>query len=120
MIKLVIPGRLPGLNEYIEACRANKFTGAELKQTTEIAIQWEIKRQLKNIKIGPASFTFHWYEIKKNRDKDNIAFAKKFIFDALQATKTLSGDGWNQVIDFSDRFYVDKNTPRVEVEIKVV
>lgn len=120
MLKLTIPGRLPGLNEYIKACRANKYAGAEMKQTTEEIIQWEIKRQLKNKTVGPSEFIFHWYEPKKNRDKDNIAFAKKYVFDALQATGTLCGDGWNQVIEFSDKFYVDKNNPRVEVEIKAV
>lgn len=120
MLKLIIQGTLPGLNDYIEACRANKYKGAELKQTTEEAIQWEIIRQLKKVKLGPSSFTFRWYEPKKNRDKDNIAFAKKFIFDALQAQRTLAGDGWNQVIEFSDRFYVDATNPRVEIEITEV
>lgn len=117
-VKIIIPGRLPGLNDYIKACRVNKYTGAQMKQNTEEIIQWEIRRQLKNKILGPSSFIFHWYEPKKNRDKDNIAFAKKFILDALQATGSLSDDGWEQVIGFSDRFYVDKNNPRVEIEIE--
>ena len=29
--KLTIPGRLPGLNELIEAERANRYKGAQLK-----------------------------------------------------------------------------------------
>lgn len=120
MLKIIIPGKLPGLNEYIQACRASKYAGAELKNSTEEVIQWEIKKQLKGLKLNPSIFIFHWYEKNKKRDKDNIAFGKKFILDSLQKTGTISGDGWKQVIGFSDNFYVDKDNPRVEIEIKAV
>ena len=33
--KLTIPGRLPGLNELIEAERANRYKGAQLKKAAE-------------------------------------------------------------------------------------
>ena len=33
--KLTIPGRLPGLNELIEAERANRYKGAQLKKDAE-------------------------------------------------------------------------------------
>ena len=117
---LVIPGRLPGLNDYIKACRANKYAGAEMKKNIEEIIAWEIRRQLKNKQFISVVITFSWYEPKKNRDKDNIAFAKKFILDALQGTGTLSGDGWGQVVGFSDEFYIDKDNPRAEVDIRAV
>lgn len=118
-MRLIIPGRLPGLNEYIKACRANRYAGAGMKKDIEESIQWEIRRQVKT-KFTSVMVIFNWYEPKKNRDKDNIAFAKKFILDALQATGTLSGDGWGQVVGFSDMFYVDKDNPRVEVDIRAV
>ena len=35
--KLTIPGRLPGLNELIEAERANRYKGAQLKKTPSAA-----------------------------------------------------------------------------------
>lgn len=31
MMKLVIKAKLPSLNEYQDACRANKFRGAKMK-----------------------------------------------------------------------------------------
>lgn len=117
---LIIPGTLPGLNDYIKACRADKYAGADMKKTTEEFIGWEIRRQLKNKCFISVVITFSWYEPKKNRDKDNIAFAKKFILDALQEVGTLSGDGWGQVVGFSDEFYIDKDNPRVEIEIRAV
>ncbi len=118
--KLVIPDRLPGLNEYIRACRSNRYDGAKMKRATEEIIQWEIKRQLKRKVFTAVTLRFGWYEPDKRRDKDNIAFAKKFVLDALQAVGTLAGDGWKQVIGFSDQFYVDKQFPRVEIEIEEV
>lgn len=33
--KLTIPGRLPGLNELIEAERSNRYKGAQLKKDAE-------------------------------------------------------------------------------------
>lgn len=44
--KLTIPGRLPGLNELIEAERANRYKGAQLKKDAERRICAEIRRQL--------------------------------------------------------------------------
>lgn len=119
IIKLILAGRLPGLNEYIKACRGNRYAGAKMKSDIEKDICWQIKEQIKQ-SFTSVTLIFNWYEPKKNRDKDNIAFAKKFILDALQATGTLSGDGWGQVIGFSDEFYIDKVNPRVEIEIKAV
>jgi hypothetical protein len=120
MSKLVIPGKLPGLNDYIEACRANKYAGAEMKQQAEEIIRWEVKRQLRRQVFTAVALKFSWYEPNRKRDKDNIAFAKKFILDAMQATGTLTGDGWGQVVGFRDEFYVDKQNPRVEIEIEAV
>ena len=34
-IKFVIKGKLDGLNEYINACRANRYKGAEMKKKNE-------------------------------------------------------------------------------------
>lgn len=116
-MKLVIAGKLPGLNDYIDACRANRYAGAEMKRSIQETILWEIISQLNGKQFAAVTVVFHWYEPNKKRDKDNIAFAKKFILDALQAAGTLAGDGWGQVLGFADKFYIDKLKPRVEVEI---
>lgn len=120
LAKLVIPGKLPGLNEYVKACRANRYAGAMMKQKAEDGIKIEIDRQLGNQKFETVRLAFHWFEQNKRRDFDNIAFAKKFLLDALQATGTLKNDGWNQIVGFSDTFSVDKKCPRIEIEIQEV
>jgi len=68
----------------------------------------------------PVTAKFTWYEENRRRDKDNIAFAKKFIFDGLVKAGVLKGDGWDYVAGFSDDFKVDKHKPRVEIEIREV
>ena len=52
-------------------------------------------------------------------DKDNIAFAKKFIQDSLVHAGVLANDGWNQIEGFTDDFAVDPKNPRVEVTIEI-
>ena len=50
--------------------------------------------------------------------KDNIAFAKKFIQDALVETGVLRNDGWSEIEGFTDNFALDPKNPRVEVTIE--
>lgn len=117
-ILLIIPGQLPNLNEYTKACRSNKFAGAKMKKDAEQIIEFEIYRQLKNQKIeGTAELHFRWYEPNRKRDLDNVCFAKKFILDALVNKQIIQCDGWQGVRGFTDQFFVDKENPRIEVEI---
>lgn len=117
LAQFTINCRLPGLNDYINANRGNRYGGASIKKQVEEYICWELKQQ----KVKPvntvASVAFHWVEPNRARDFDNIAFAKKFIFDALQAAGILAGDGWKHLRGFTDSFGVDKDRPRVEVTI---
>lgn len=116
--KMTIPGRLPGLNEYINDERANKQKAARLKRETQELIGWYIRRYLRGLRFsGPVVMDYRWYEKDKRRDKDNIVFAKKFIQDALVAHGVIANDGWNDIEYFTDRCFVDKNKARVEVRI---
>ncbi len=68
----------------------------------------------------PVAMRYLWVEKNKRRDKDNIAFAKKFIQDALVKEKVLENDGWAQIESWTDAFTVDAQCPRVEVELEEV
>ena len=50
----------------------------------------------------------------------HIAFAKKFIQDALVKEKVIQNDGWTQIESWTDAFAVDAQRPRVEVELEEV
>lgn len=116
--KFTIRGTLPGLNELIEAERRNRFIGAKLKKQYE-AVVMRAARSLGNVEFEePVYMVYHWYEKDRRRDKDNIcAFGRKVIQDALVKARFLRNDGWKNIAGFEDRFYVDKDKPRVVAEI---
>ena len=116
--KFTIRGTLPGLNELIEAERRNRFIGAKLKKQYE-AVVMRAARSLGNVEFEePVYMVYHWYEKDRRRDKDNIcAFGRKVIQDALVKARFLRNDEWKNIAGFEDRFYVDKDKPRVVVEI---
>lgn len=101
-----IPMKLPSLNEYINACRTNRYKGAEIKKRLErdigAWISW-IPRFENPIKIH-----FHWVEENKRRDLDNVAFAKKFILDSMVKQGKLKDDNRKCVTGFIDTFGYDK------------
>lgn len=118
---MTIPGRLPGLNEYISAERSNRYKGAKLKRESEDIVALAIRKHLRGVHIrSPVYMEYSWFEKDIRRDCDNIAFAKKFIQDALVQCGVLKDDGWKYVVGFSDRFEVDRENPRIEVLIREV
>lgn len=116
--RLTIPGRLPGLNEYTETTRANRYKGAKMKSQAQEAVKWCIYSQLhaKQIK-RPVYLLFTFYELDRRRDHDNVsAFAHKVIQDALVECGTLIDDGWDCITGYMDDFAVDHEHPRIVVE----
>lgn len=119
---LTIDGTLPGLNEIIDASRANYRLGNALKQQAQNAVMWHIRQQLRGVRFEkPVILRYRFYEPHRRRDKDNIASgAHKVIQDALVKSGVLKNDGWKYVEGFEDRFDVDKQRPRIEVTIEEV
>jgi Holliday junction resolvase RusA-like endonuclease len=101
-IKCEIPLKLPSLNEYINECRKNKYAGGKMKKEVENDISIFIQRlpQFEN----PIKINFTWVEGNKRRDLDNVAFAKKFILDALVKCGRLKDDNRKCVTAFTDSF----------------
>lgn len=127
--KLIIDGRLPNLNDYLQAerqtyRRGGKFTtkGNELKKESQEYIIWHIRSQLRDVKIdNPVVLEYKFFEKNKRRDLDNIsAYAHKVIQDSLVLAGTIKNDGWQNIKGYKDEFYVDKERPRIEVTLKVV
>lgn len=117
-MRLIIPGQLPGANDYIDACRYNKHLANKMKHQADSAVMWAAKTQLRGVRFDrQVIMHYKWVEPNRHRDKDNIAFAKKFVQDALVRAGVIKNDGWAQIKGFSDDFDVDCKRPRVEVEI---
>jgi len=116
--KFTIHGRLPSLNEYINAERTNRYKAAKLKKDLQERIGAEIRAA--NIKPVQVSVTlvYTFYEANRRRDKDNIAaVAHKFVQDSLVNEGIIFDDGWDYITRFYDEFYIDKENPRIEVEL---
>lgn len=118
--KLVIQGTLPGLNEYINAERRNRNAGARMKSEWQAVVMGYIRRDLRGVHFdGPVTMTYTWYEPSRRRDKDNVSsYGRKVIQDALVKAGVLAGDGWRHIEGFRDRFVVDRDNPRIEVELE--
>lgn len=115
---LTIPGRLPGLNEYTNACRTNPQKGNKMKKDAQEAVMWQILAQMRRCKFErPVFLLYTFYEKDRRRDKDNVSsFARKVIQDALVQSGKLQDDGWDHVTGSMERFYVDSENPRIVVE----
>lgn len=115
MNKYIIDMKLPSLNDYIRVCRTNKYMASKYKADIENQIGLFIAKMPKYTK--PIKIHFTWVEGNKKRDLDNIAFAKKFILDAMQKFGKLENDNRNCVYAFTDSFKYGKET-KVILEIE--
>lgn len=107
--ELKINFRLPSLNEYIRQCRGNRYASNKTKQDIEAQIMWLIKQQAIRPCAHPIQIAFVWHEPNRKRDKDNVAFAKKYILDSLQKSGILPNDNNDWVVGFTDKFVYGTN-----------
>lgn len=116
MKSFTLPLRLPGINEYQNACRRHPMQGATMKKNcvnqvmtylgTPVHLSW------------PAQFEIIYTEPNKKRDIDNvIGFGSKVILDAFVKAGFLPDDGPSYVnkID-STVLYGDE--PQIEIFVK--
>jgi len=96
------------LNEYISAERSSKFKGAEIKKQQTLLVR--LLAYSKKFKLPEQLYDVHiiWEKPNNMQDHDNIAFAKKFIFDGLIDAGALKGDGAKHINNLSDSFELNK------------
>ena len=86
-----IHDRFPTLNEYIDCERGSTIAAAAMKKKcTEQVKEQCVAQQIQPVK-GKADLLFEWHSSTRH-DPDNVAFAKKFILDGLQAAGVLEND----------------------------
>lgn len=119
MDKIVIPLKgIPTLNEHDNANRANRFGGASMKKKATNLCATYIRKAINEgfvLKNEPTNFEFAWFVKDRRKDKDNISFAKKYIFDGMVKVGLIKNDGWREVGDWEESFEVDKEFERVEI-----
>ncbi len=116
--KFEIHRRLPSLNDYIHKINHNRYVGNKFKQDIQYEICWEIKTQLKGLKIDkPIILHITWIEENKRRDIDNIYSAVKYIQDALVAMQVIKNDTARYVVDVKHSIeYAKESKIIVELE----
>lgn len=120
MNHFIIKQKLPGLNQYTNANRVNRYWGAKFKAEVEETIIWAINQARAAETLyqpeGKIVVNFEWHERTKRRDADNIASAKKFILDALVKSGVLIDDSRKYVVGFHDTI-IDDTQDYVTVEL---
>ena len=114
-VTYVIPGMLDTYNDYQDAARRNRYIAAKRKKRCEDHIMLFLKPVVSF--DCPVVVTFRWYWQDKRRDKDNVAFAKKFVLDAMQSAGIIERDSWKLCTPYDVGFGVDKGNERVEVTV---
>lgn len=113
--KFTIPGRLPGYNELKDghwAVRQKKKQAA-----MDIVALCARAARIKSVK-GQCYIRIVCYEPNQRRDEDNVkSGACKVILDALQQARILAGDGSKYISKTDIEIQLDRQNPRVEVEI---
>ena len=118
--RVIIPGRFPSLNEFIEANRTHKQKGNKMKQESQNLISLYLAQQHHKLHIyGPVELHYSYYEPNKKRDLDNVSgYFHKVFQDSLVNCGVLINDSRHYITGFTDKFYVDNLNPRIEVVIK--
>lgn len=120
MQRFEVPIKFVSLNEYIELCKKRKgnYNPAQsYKHKVQNEIVMHIKRQrIKKIK-RPIRVRFIWYEATKRRDKDNVAFGKKFLLDGMQSAGILPSDNNQWIAGFAGEDFIYGKGQKVVVEI---
>lgn len=124
--KLTITGFDSGLNELLNGVhydyRIKKLVNPVKKKNDDLMIKQLRFSPIRNIKLKtPIEIHYDIYAKDKRRDRMNIGscFDKCFC-DSLQKAGILSNDGWNEIVNVSFDYFIDKMNPRVEVTIEEV
>lgn len=127
---VIIPGRLPCLNDLLAAERVSfrgKYgklnnKGNVMKKESQDYIIRCIRKDIGRIRIDkPVILHYMFYELNRRRDIDNVAsYAMKVFQDSLVLSNVIDNDGWKNIRGFDCGFYVDASKPRIVVVIEEI
>lgn len=118
MEKVVIKGRLPGMNEIIKADRANRYKGGEMKNFYTQLVKIEAIKQCCQKFTDKVYIMINYYEPDNRRDDDNVHAGAKFILDGLKAAGIIIDDRRKYVALKQNPVMVDSKNPRIEIFIE--
>lgn len=118
---------IKGLNELIDGKiynpRTRKYTNP-IKNANDSICFKNIYRDLVVKKVvlkTPIRCHYKVYAQDKKHDRGNLYVAvEKSFLDALQKAKCLSNDTWDNVYDSTFESFIERQNPRVEIDIEEV
>lgn len=116
-MNMTIKGELTDLNTYVNAERTNKYKGAKIKKNeTYRCMAAFLPYRMREIEL-PIDLKIKWFCKNRKKDPDNISFGQKFILDGMQKAGVIPNDGFAQINSIHHDYEIDKNNPRIEIEI---
>lgn len=126
MQRVFVPMLFPSQNEWLRMAGSTYTPGGRNQRGSDaqsLKNSMEAKIQL-HLRLGGlqpmecAFFFFTFYELGRQRNKDNIqALALKFFFDAMQKQKLIANDGWKEVVGWDNHFEVTRQEAGMEVRM---
>jgi len=114
---LILIGKLPSLNEYINLERMNKYAAASLKKRETERVAWECKAQkIKPMKKIDEVFFYYYHD--RRGDFDGYEFAQKFIWDGLRDAGVIEDD--TQKFTPHIRHHIHRISPERKLEIVLI
>jgi hypothetical protein len=98
--------RFPTLNEYIDCERGSTIAAAAMKKKCTEQVKEQCLSQSIQPVNGKVDLLFEWHSSTRH-DPDNVAFAKKFILDGLQAAGVLENDNRKFIGTMADEIIQD-------------
>lgn len=115
---------IKGLNELLNGrmynFRTKKYHNPVKAENDKVCLR-AIKKYMAGVHIDkPIRCTYWIYAQDKKHDRGNLSSAvQKSFLDALQTAKVIKNDGFDDCLDDVFCTELDRNNPRVEVEIEV-
>ena len=113
---------IKGLNELLGGRvynhRTRKYHNSVKSDNDKVCLM-AIRKQLGNLRIdNPIKCIFYIYAQDKRHDRGNLYTAcEKSFLDAMQKAHVIRNDGFDDVLDSEFHSYIDRENPRVVVEI---
>ena len=108
---------MPNLNTVIAATKKHwSYYSKEKKRWTQMVRVEALSQQVPKV-TEPVWVQSVYYSKNRRADPDGIRIAAKYVLDGLVEAKILPDDSQKWIIGFVDRFDVDKDDPRIEINL---
>ena len=115
--KFIITGELPGLNEIIQESKTNKFKYAYSKSNYTQICAYEALKCLSFDSESKVDLIITWYTKNLKKDPDNVSAGIKYILDGIVSANLIKNDTRKYINSIKHIFDLDKNNPRIIVEL---